>query len=57
MKIINPFLLCCVPEFLYYLMRGSIHFWCPFYAVNTTPETLASAFPKNVLGFLITALF
>ena len=50
-------LLCCVPEFLYYFMRGSIHSWCPFQAVNTTPEVLASTFPQNVLGFLITAIF
>ena len=50
-------LLCCVPELLYYFMRGSIRSWCPFQAVNTTPEVLASAFPQNVLGFLITALF
>ena len=50
-------LLCCVPEFTYYLVRGYIHSWCPFQEVNTTAEVLASAFPSNILGFLITALF
>ena len=33
------------------------HSWCSFQAVNTTPEVLASTFPQNVLGFLITAIF
>ena len=50
-------LLCCVPEFLYYFAKGDIHSWCPFQAVNTTHEVLASAFPQNVIGFLITAIF
>ena len=50
-------LLCCVPEFMYYLVQGNIHSWCPFQEVSTTAEVLASAFPSNVIGFLITALF
>ena len=49
-------LLCCVPNFLYYLARGDIHSWYPFQTVNTTPEVLASAFPQNVLGVVITAI-
>ena len=50
-------LLCCVPELTYYLVRGYVSGWCPFQGVNTTAEVLASPFPSNVLGFLITALF
>ena len=50
-------LLCCVPELTYYLVRGYVSGWCPFQGVNTTAEVLASPFPYNVLGFLITALF
>lgn len=50
-------LLCCVPEFTYYLARGYVSGWCPFQGVNTTAEVLASPFPSNVIGFLITALF
>lgn len=50
-------LLCCVPELTYYLVQGDVHSWCPFQGVNTTAEVLASAFPSNVIGYLITALF
>lgn len=50
-------LLCCVPELTYYLARGNVHSWCPFQGVNTTAEVLASPFPANVIGYLITALF
>lgn len=50
-------LLCCVPELAYYLVQGNVHSWCPFQEVSTTAEVLASAFPFNIIGFLITALF
>ena len=50
-------LLCCVPELTYYLVRGYVSGWCPFQGVNTTAEVLASTFPSNIIGFLITALF
>lgn len=50
-------LLCCVPELTYYLARGYVSGWCPFQEVNTTAEVLASTFPSNIIGFLITALF
>lgn len=49
-------LLCCVPDFIYCLIDGRVHAWCPFWDVNTTPEVLASAFPYNVLAFIITAI-
>lgn len=49
-------LLCCVPDFVYCLIDGRVHAWCPFWDVNTTPEVLSSAFPYNVLAFLVTAL-
>lgn len=49
-------LLCCVPDFIYCLVNGRVHAWCPFWDVNTTPEVLASPFPYNVLAFLITAV-
>lgn len=47
---------CCVPDFIYRLYRGSVHAWCPFWDVNTTPEVLASPFPYSLLAFLITAV-
>ena len=50
-------LLCCVPELTYYLVRGYVSGWCPFQEVSTTAEVLASTFPSNIIGFLITALF
>ncbi len=49
-------LLCCVPDFIYCLINDKVHAWCPFWDVNTTPEVLSSAFPYNVLAFLVTAL-
>jgi len=49
-------LLCCVPDFIYCLMNGSVHAWFPFWDVNTTPEVVASAFPYNVLAYIITAV-
>ena len=50
-------LLCCVPELTYYLVRGYVSGWCPFQEVSTTAEVLASTFPSNILGMMITALF
>lgn len=48
--------LCCVPDFIYNFFAGNVHTWFPFWDVNTTPEVVASAFPYNVLGMLITAV-
>ena len=50
-------LVCCVPEFLCYFVRGQIHSWCPFQEVSTTAEVLSSSFPSNIVAYLITALF
>ena len=49
-------LLCCVPEFLFYVSKGYVNSWCPFQSVNTTYEVLRSSFPSNVSAYLITAL-
>ncbi len=48
--------LCCAPDFLYNLFSGNIQGWFPFSTVHTTAEVLASGFPSNVLGMLITAI-
>lgn len=49
-------LACCIPDFIYCVISGNVHAWCPFWDVNTTPELLKSGFPYNVLGMLITAV-
>ena len=49
-------LACCIPDFIYCVIGGNVHAWCPFWDVNTTPELLKSGFPYNVLGMLITAV-
>ncbi len=48
--------LCCLPDFVYNILSGNIHGWFPFSSVNTTAEVIASGFPSNVLGMLITAV-
>lgn len=48
--------LCCVPDFIYNFFAGNMHTWFPFSDVNTTTEVLASGFPFNILGMLITAV-
>lgn len=48
--------LCCLPDFIYNYATGQMHAWCPFWDVNTTAEVLASGFPSNVLGLLITGI-
>lgn len=48
--------LCCVPDFLYNYFAGNIHAWFPFSDVHTTSEVIASGFPYNVLGMLITSV-
>lgn len=48
--------LCCLPDFIYNFVAGNVHLWLPFSDVNTTGEVLASGFPANVLGMLITAV-
>lgn len=49
-------LACCIPDFVYCLIRGNVHRWCPFLDVNTTPEVLAGSVPEIILGMLITAV-
>lgn len=49
-------LACCIPDFIYCVISGNVHAWCPFWDVNTTPELLKSGFPYNILGMLITAV-
>lgn len=48
--------LCCIPDFVYNYFSGNMHAWFPFSDVNTTAEVVASAFPYNILGMLITAI-
>lgn len=50
-------LACCVPDFIYQLIRGHVHSWCPFYDVYSTPEILKASLPVKIFGMLITALF
>lgn len=47
--------LCCLPDFIYNFATGNMHSWFPFIDVHTTAEVIASKFPSNVLGMLITA--
>lgn len=49
-------ILCCVPDFVYRFFAGDTHQWFPFWDVNTTREVIASGFPYNVLGMLVTAV-
>ncbi len=48
--------LCCIPDFVYNYFAGNIHRYFPFWTVHTTAEVVASRFPYNVLGMLITAI-
>lgn len=48
--------LCCLPDYIYNYFAGNVHAWFPFWDVNTTAEVVASSFPYNVLGMLITAV-
>ena len=50
-------MLCCVPDFIYNLVRGHVHQWFPFYDVSMTPQLLEKSLPVKVCGLLITALF
>lgn len=58
-KIVPAILLslaCCIPDFIYQIALGGVHAWCPFWDVNTTPEVLQSAFPYNVIAYIITGI-
>lgn len=48
--------LCCLPDFIYNYLAGNVHTWFPFSDVHTTAGVIASGFPYNVLGMLITAI-
>ena len=48
--------LCCIPDFMYHFFAGDMHTWFPFSDVNTTAEVIASGFPGNFFGMLITAI-
>lgn len=49
-------LACCVPDFIYQLINGNVHAWCPFYDVFTTKELLSSNLPIKIAGFTLTAI-
>ena len=49
-------LACCVPDFIYNLVMGNVHPWCPFIDVFTTKELLSSSLPVKALGFALTAI-
>lgn len=46
---------CCVPDFIYQLIRGNVHSWCPFIDVFTTKELLTANFAVKAIGFILTA--
>ena len=46
---------CCVPDFIYQLIKGNVHTWCPFYDVFTTKELLSAGLPEKIVGMLLTA--
>lgn len=46
---------CCVPDFIYQLIKGNVHAWCPFYDVFTTKELLSAGLPEKIVGMLLTA--
>ena len=48
-------LACCVPDFIYNLIKGKVHAWCPFYDVFTTKEVLSSDIFTLIIGMLLTA--
>lgn len=47
--------LCFVPNIIFLYRFGEINSYLPFQSVVTTKEVLASHFPINVIGMLITA--
>ena len=48
-------LACCIPDFIYQLIKGNVHAWCPFYDVFTTKELLSAELPVKIIGFTLTA--
>lgn len=48
--------LCFVPYLVFSYFNGNLSSWLPFQSVLTTRDVLASSFPVNVLGMLITAI-
>ena len=46
---------CCVPDFIYQLIKGNVHAWCPFWDVYTTKELFAAELPVKIAGMLLTA--
>jgi len=44
---------CCVPDFIYRLYRGSVHAWCPFWDVNTTPEVITLSFGIRLVNCVL----
>lgn len=47
--------LCFIPNILFAFATGQIDRYLPFQAVLTTNEVLASGFPSNAIGMLMTA--
>ena len=48
-------LACCVPDFIYQLIKGNVHAWFPFYDVFTTKELIEVNLTEKILGFALTA--
>lgn len=49
-------LLFCIPELLFYVIRGEVHGWCPFWGVNIAREVLAAPIGTRIPGMLIIGL-
>ena len=49
-------LACCVPDFIYNIVNGRVHAWCPFIDVHITREVLASPIWEKIPGYLIIAI-
>ena len=49
-------LACCVPDFIYQLLRGNVHTWFPFIDVFTTKELLNENILVRVVDLLLTAI-
>ena len=48
-------LACCVPDFIYQLIKGNVHPWFPFIDVFTTKELITADIFSKAAGFILTA--
>jgi len=46
----------CIPDFIYNLVAGNVHKWCPFWDVNLTPQILSGNLLEKIVGMLIVAI-